>query len=379
MNSAKKYKILFISSWFPNKLEPTNGNFVQRHAEAVALKHDVEILHAIGDFKQRERFVFDDQVINGIRTLMVYYRNSRIPLLNFLRRMRAYRLGFKRMQKPNLVHGNILHNNMLFAVYLKQKFNIPFVVSEHWSALQDINHHKLSELGKRIIRRIAKKAEIIMPVTENLSSGLRKLGITTPIKVIGNVVDTDLFDIGNSEKDKFVFLHVSSLISLKNPEKIVEAAVQLHQSHSYFELQIGGDGDENLLKRWVAKYKAEEYIKTFGMISSAEVAQKMKNAHCFVLFSDYENQPCVILESFASGIPVIASKVGGIPEILNDKRGILVNKADEKALLNAMQNVLEGKVAFEKPEEIRNYCVEHFSKEKIVENFTEIYQTILKP
>ena len=52
-------KILFISSWFPNKLEPTNGNFVQRHAEAVALKHDVEILHTIGDFNQKETFVFD--------------------------------------------------------------------------------------------------------------------------------------------------------------------------------------------------------------------------------------------------------------------------------------------------------------------------------
>ncbi|MBC7555687.1 MAG: hypothetical protein H7195_01860, partial [Chryseobacterium sp.] len=45
-----KHKILFISAWFPNKLEPTNGNFVQRHAEASALYNNVEILHAVGDF-----------------------------------------------------------------------------------------------------------------------------------------------------------------------------------------------------------------------------------------------------------------------------------------------------------------------------------------
>ena len=67
-----RYKILFISSWFPNKLEPTNGNFVQRHAEAVAKIHEVEILHAIGDSKQKGIFHFDDQKINGIRTLIVY-------------------------------------------------------------------------------------------------------------------------------------------------------------------------------------------------------------------------------------------------------------------------------------------------------------------
>jgi glycosyltransferase involved in cell wall biosynthesis len=83
------------------------------------------------------------------------------------------------------------------------------------------------------------------------------------------------------------------------------------------------------------------------MISSQEVANKMKNANCFVLFSDYENQPCVILESFATGIPVIAPRVGGIPEIVEENRGILVEKADEKALFEAMKNVLEDKIAFE--------------------------------
>lgn len=341
--------------------------------------HDVEILHAIGDFKQKERFLFDDQIINGIRTLIVYYRNSRIPILNFLRRMKAYRLGFKWMQKPDLVHGNVLHNNMLFAVYLKKRFNIPYVISEHWSALQDINHHKLSGLGKFIIRKMAKSSAMIIPVTENLVYGLKKLGIKSPMKVIGNVVNTDVFTMGNEVKDKFIFLHVSSLIPLKNPDKIIKAAVQLHQTHPNFELHIGGDGDENLLMDLVKKYKAQEHIKTFGMISSQEVSQKMKTANCFILFSDYENQPCVILESFASGIPVIASKVGGIPEILDKSRGILIDKGNMDELVNAMQKVLEGKGSFGTPEEIRKYCVEGFSKEMIADKFTNVYKTILNP
>lgn len=377
MNSNTRFKVLFISSWFPNKLEPTNGNFVQRHAEAVSLLHDVEILHAIGDSSQNEKFIFDDKVINGIRTLIVYYKNSKNPLLNFYRRMKAYQLGFKRVEKPDLVHGNVLHNNMLFAVYLKKKYKIPFVITEHWSAFQEVNHFKISEISKIFARTIANNASYILPVTQNLIFGLRKLKIFASMKVIGNVVDTKIFNFEKKQSQNFTFLHVSNLIPLKNPDKIIQAAVKLYNENFKFSLEIGGDGDVDMLNSLIREYNAESYIKTFGMISSQEVANKMKNANCFVLFSDYENQPCVILESFATGIPVIAPRVGGIPEIVEENRGILVEKADEKALFEAMKNVLEDKIAFENSEVIRSYVVDNFSKQKIAEQFSEIYNKVL--
>ena len=377
MNSNTRFKVLFISSWFPNKLEPTNGNFVQRHAEAVSLLHDVEILHAIGDFTQNEKFIFDDKVINGIRTLIVYYKNSNNPLLNFYRRMKAYQLGFKRVEKPDLVHGNVLHNNMLFAVYLKKKYKIPFVITEHWSVFQEVNHFKISEISKIFARTIANNASYILPVTQNLIFGLRKLKIFASMKVIGNVVDTKIFNFEKKQSQNFTFLHVSNLIPLKNADKIIQSAVMLYNENFKFSLEIGGDGDVDMLNSLIREYNAESYIKTFGMISSQEVANKMKNANCFVLFSDYENQPCVILESFATGIPVIAPRVGGIPEIVEENRGILVEKADEKALFEAMKNVLEDKIAFENSEVIRSYVVDNFSKQKIAEQFSEIYNKVL--
>ncbi len=377
MNSNTRFKVLFISSWFPNKLEPTNGNFVQRHAEAVSLLHDVEILHAIGDSTQNEKFIFDDKVINGIRTLIVYYKNSKNPLLNFYRRMKAYQLGFKRVEKPDLVHGNVLHNNMLFAVYLKKKYKIPFVITEHWSVFQEVNHFKISEISKIFARTIANNASFILPVTQNLIFGLRKLKIFASMKVIGNVVDTKIFNFEKKQSQNFTFLHVSNLIPLKNADKIIQSAVMLSNENFKFSLEIGGDGDVDMLNSLIREYNAESYIKTFGMISSQEVANKMKNANCFVLFSDYENQPCVILESFATGIPVIAPRVGGIPEIVEKNRGILVEKADEKALFEAMKNVLEDKIAFENSEVIRSYVVDNFSKQKIAEQFSEIYNKVL--
>ena len=103
----------------------------------------------------------------------------------------------------------------------------------------------------------------------------------------------------------------------------------------------------------------------------------MKAANCFVLFSDYENQPCVILESLASGIPVIASKVGGIHEILDKNRGVLVGKNNEDALLEAMKRMLEKNVELDSSEDLRKYVVENFSKSVIAEKFSEIYNQVL--
>lgn len=373
-------KILFISSWFPNKLEPTNGNFVQRHAEAVALKHDVEILHTIGDFKQKETFVFDDKIINGIRTLVVYYKNSKNPIQNFLRRMKAYKMGFSKMQKPELVHANVLHNNMLFAVYLKKKYKIPFVVSEHWTALQEENLGRTSANIKRIAKFIAKHADYIFPVSENLKNSLKMLGIKTPMKVISNVVNTDVFRIRQTNGNKSTrFLHVSSLIARKRPDKIIETVHQLKVNGYDVSLEIGGDGDTATLRRLVQKLNAEEYISIFDEISYEEVAEKMQTSDCFILFSDNETQGCVILESYACGKPVIATSVGGVPEFIKPGLGILIKKANEKELYQSMQNFIENKITFHKPEVLRNFVIGNFSKDIISNQFTEVYTKISKP
>lgn len=372
-------KVLFISSWFPNKLERTNGNFVQRHAEAVALRHEVEILHAIGDFRQKEKFFFDDKVINEIRTLIVYYKNSKNPVQNFIRRMKAYKLGFAKMQKPDLVHANVLHNNMLFAVYLKKKYKIPFVITEHWTALQKQNLLKTSDNIKRIAKYIAKNASYILPVSENLLESLQLIGIKTSMKVISNVVNTEIFEIkSRDQKSTVKFLHISSLIPRKRPDKIIETVHKLKQNGYNVSLEIGGDGDTETLSNLVRKLSAESYISVFDEISYSEVAEKMQDSDCFILFSDNETQGCVILESYACGKPVIATAVGGVPEFVKPGLGILVEKANEAELYEGMKNFADHKMNIEKPEVLRQFVLDNFSKESICMQFTNIYNQVVK-
>ncbi|MGZ5189261.1 MAG: glycosyltransferase [Kaistella sp.] len=371
-----RYKILFISSWFPNRLEHTNGNFVQRHAEAVSRIHDVEILHAIGDSKQKKTFVFDDQIINEIRTLIVYYHQTKNPAVNFVRRMKAYKKGFSKLNAPDLIHANVLQNNMLFALYLKNKYQIPFVVSEHWSGFLKTNRHQLTNFQLLVAKRIAKKASFLLPVSQYLFQDLKDLSFTDRMEVIENVVDTDLFSTKESAPEKFTFLHISNLIKLKNPEKIIGVAARLAKDFSNFELHIGGDGDIETLNKLIKSHNAESFIKTFPTLSLKEVSEKMRNSSCFILFSDYENFPCVLLESLSTGTPAIATKVGGIPEIINSKNGILINNSVDE-LFEAMKKILTSEISFDDPKKLHEFVENRFSMDKIAQKFDQIYRQVL--
>lgn len=373
-------KILFISSWYPSKVEPTNGNFVQRHAEAAALFNEVEALHAIGNFDQKENFVFHEEIINGIRTLIIYYKNSNNPVQNFYRRMKAYRMGFSKMQKPDVIHANVMHNSMLFAVYLKKRFKIPFVITEHWTAFQEENLSKTSKNTKRIAKYIAKNASYILPVSHNLKESLKLMGITAPMKVISNVVNTDIFNIKHHYKtsETVKFLHVSSLIPRKKPHEIIKTVHALHQNGFNVYLEIGGDGETEPLKDLVKKLKAENYIKVFEKITYEEVAVKMQCSDYFILFSENETQGCVILEAYACGKPVIATKVGGAAEFIINGFGVGIGKNNTTELYNTLEKICKKEIVFEDENKIRNFAVNNFSQKAIAKQFTEIYQEILK-
>lgn len=358
-------------------MESTNGNFVQRHAEAVALLYPVEVLHSFGISDQKEKYLLDEKEINGIKTMVVYFRKSKFPFINFFRRIQGYKIGFRNITKPDLVHANILQSQMIFAVLLKWKYKIPFVVSEHWSGFLKINRHRISNLKIRIARFIANRASYVMPVSQMLLKELQSLKIGKKYKVVENVVDTTLFTpLDFKNNTEFIFLHISNLVGLKNPEKIISTAKRLRKEFTNFRLQIGGDGSEKVLKHLHHLCENEDYIEIFGEQTIEEVAKKMRGSHCFVLFSEYENLPCVLIESMSSGVPVIATRVGGIPEIVEDGCGILISKSEEE-LYQAMKKFLSQEVRFLSPEKLHQYAEERFSKIKIAKKLDAIYQEVM--
>jgi glycosyltransferase involved in cell wall biosynthesis len=134
-----------------------------------------------------------------------------------------------------------------------------------------------------------------------------------------------------------------------------------------FELHIAGDG---ILARKVAEFARKDPRVIFhGFISLEHIRRFMRTCDCVVLPSlCYENSPTVIYESFQVGSPVIASKIGGIPELVNDgENGLLVEPGNVGALVDALTKFANKRELFwSKTNEIQKNS-ERFSLRKYVD------------
>ena len=197
------------------------------------------------------------------------------------------------------------------------------------------------------------------------------------MKVIPNVVNTNLFVPKSEPNERFTFIHVSNLIARKNSDKILKTALRLLQKGYDLSLKIGGDGDISELEKIREHSEFKDKIEIFGTQTIQEIAERMKSSDCFILLSNDENQPCVIAESFGSGINVISTNVGGIAEFFPENAGILLDSVDEDLLEKAMLEVMSP--TFEKdPLTLVKYANETFSVAAIGQQFSEIYKEILK-
>ena len=124
------------------------------------------------------------------------------------------------------------------------------------------------------------------------------------------------------------------------------------------------------------EHSLSDYVVFHGKKTSAEVAQAYQAADFMVLFSNFENLPCVIVEAFASGVPVLSTAVGGIAEILAPERGLLIQANDEDALLQGMNTMLDHSREYDR-EAIRTYAVTTFAADKIGRQIYEQYEKVV--
>jgi len=117
-------------------------------------------------------------------------------------------------------------------------------------------------------------------------------------------------------------------------------------------------------------------VRFLGEKNKSEVAQFMREADFLVLPSFYESMPCVILEAFACGLPVLATEVGGIPEIVNVERGILVEPGNLEQLIKAVDYMLDHFRDFSS-KNITSYAEQTFGYSAVAKRFDKLYQEIL--
>ena len=153
---------------------------------------------------------------------------------------------------------------------------------------------------------------------------------------------------------------------------------KLSEKHNDFHCTFIGDGpDFEILKTFAKELGLESQLTFTGLLEGKEVAEQLKKADAMLMFSNHENLPVVMLESYACGVPVISTRVGGIHEHMNDDIGRLVERGDEKAFLSELKTFMENPDTYDQ-QKIRDYAMQNFSKKIIGETLYEIYLTALE-
>lgn len=209
-------------------------------------------------------------------------------------------------------------------------------------------------------------------------------------QVIPNVVEPcfSLPEKPRSTDGCLRLLHVSSLLDdHKNITGMLRALADAARRGADFVVQvIGGAGAGKMeipgFEHLVVQLGLQGRIEFTGPASPLEVAAAMQKSDALVLFSRYENLPCVLLEAWSTGLPVVATNVGGVGEHLEGRPmlGTLIPNEDEKALCEAILAFDQRKKSGELPREreTADYASARFTTSAVGERILQAYRSVLR-
>jgi L-malate glycosyltransferase len=310
---------------------------VNRGDEVYVLTYPHENIH---DIKDIPVFTAPTLNIKGLRGFLF----SISATFKLLRIVRKYKI--------DLIHAHYVMPPGLIAIICSLFSGTKTAITIHGS---DIFILARKPLLKSIIKFILKRSDYIFVVSDSLKENVQKLGIAgveNKLSVTYNAVDVERFRPDqmstfkkemNIDSQKPVVLFVGNLVWQKGVEYLIRTKEFLNENA---EIVIVGDGpllDE--LKAIVEFEKMEGIIFTGAR---NDIEKIMPAADIVVVPSISESFGIVILEAMASGKPVVATNVGGIPEVVNKEIGIIVNPEDPVGLAEAIDKILQDKELQEK-------------------------------
>ncbi|GMT44977.1 MAG: glycoside hydrolase [bacterium] len=396
--SVKPLHILNLARWYPNRTDPMPGLFIQQHAEAAARFAEVALVyvHGVEAEASASLYEIDYEEKAGVRTARVYYRLPRLhipfisPAIGLWRFFKANNKGIRRVkladEKFDIIHVHVLTRLGVLALFDKWFHGTPYVITEHWTRYLDLRDFT-GFFRKQLTRMVVRQATVVTTVSNDLTRAMINHGLqNSDYRVIHNVVDTAFFKVTIAERmpkqetGLKELVHVSCFTDVhKNISGLLRVIKKLSENRNDFHFTLVGEGEDlRKIKNYAHTLAIPEKVLAFtGLLEGKILAETMAKADALVIFSNYENMPVVINESFVLGIPVFSTDVGGISEMVNNSNGRLVPKGDETALFDVLDDFIVGKISFQK-EQIQAYSGKHFSPDAVGKMLLNIYEEALR-
>jgi glycosyltransferase involved in cell wall biosynthesis len=383
LSSRHDLDVLVLTTEWPSDASPVNGVFVRELALATATSARVGVVHI--DRAPSPHGLYDmTRLDDGVPTWHVRYRRFGRPVSYVafaFGALSAVRAARRAGLRPRVLHAHSFLSALL-ALGLGVFLRTPVVYSEHWTIFTTENPRRLAWWQLPLAKLALRRAALVLPVSEDLHGALRELVPKGRYRVIPNAVDVRLFHPPTSRPSRDgepVRLLTTGLMDSerKGVDILMEALGLLAQRRRDFRLDVVGDGaNRHAYQALADRLGIADVVEWHGLKSKAEVAELMRGADLFVLASRYENNPCVVIEAMATGLPVVATKVGGVPEMIDDHSGVLAEPVDPVDFARALESAFERLDGYDR-DRIAERAGERYGRDRIGRALRDAYDEAL--
>lgn len=293
----------------------------------------------------------------------------------------------------DILHAHVWNPASCRYAYMAAKSRkIELVTTEH-------DPFKLSFIKDLFKKRSLKTAKKVITVSEQNAKTLKDLypQFSKKIKVIHNGIDTTWWqsqilrftdkerkeikeEVFHAKENTLIITTIAELHERKGLKYLINAIAILVEKFSNIKLVIIGEGKErDKLKLQIKKLKLEKNISLIG--HQQKIPKLLKASDIFALPSRREAFGLVNAEAMISELPVVATKAGGIPEIVADgKTGLLVEPENAKDLAAALDKLISSESERQKLGQAgKERVLKHFDAKKMAEQYEKIYESLQKP
>jgi glycosyltransferase involved in cell wall biosynthesis len=326
-------KLLTFSTLYPNNVQPGHGIFVERRlTELLKIpSFDATVIAPVPWFPSRStRFgnyasfakAHSEERRNDIQILHPRYPvipkigMSAAPLLLAYGSLSTCKKVVARFGPFHIVDAHYFYPDGAAAAIIASRLDLPLVITARGS---DVNLIADYAIPRRWILWAANRATAIVTVSSALAKKLIEIGVReNKIHIIRNGVDLDYFSAGEKKnsngRQEMTFISVGTLVREKGHHIAMEFVAGIPAAKL---VVIGSGRDEEWLRAKAARSTARDRIEFAGTVDAAQLRNFYRKATATILMSSREGMPNVILESLACATPVLATAVGGIPEIVD--------------------------------------------------------------
>jgi len=380
-------KVALCTDWFYPRIGGIQSHVIGLTLELTKQGHEVVIItKEMNGKKSHHRGTEVEHLVRRVKPLVPLSHILIPPDLTELK-------DILKREKFDIVHAHHAFTpTSLMSVKFARKLGIPTILTNHSIFLANSSDHLWTPMSHFLFpfRHYINEAEKIIAVSKAAADFIEHFSRREKIVVIPNGVDVHRFTFVKSTVanglpfsilKKPTILYVGRLVYRKGIHVLLRSMPYILEAIPDTQLLIAGSGYmESFIRLLTKSLNLEDHIRLLGFVPEDELPSLYNLSDLFILPSIYaESFGITLLEAMASGTPIVASAIGGIPEVVeNGVNGILFKKGDELDLANAVIRVLDDPaLANELAINARKKVEEQYSWPVVVKAIEGVYENVM--